>query len=113
MAITDDIQKAILAKIPADKQALAAQFVPGVVQMAATSAAQWCNYFMAGDYVSAYRLYVASTDQAGLLSAWDKNNADMDTANAANAESIQKQKDLAKAICQGVILPILAAVVGL
>jgi hypothetical protein len=100
------------SQVPAEWQPIVEQFGPAFLKMTAQELWAWILLAAKGDGEAAYRAVLEKLPNADLVAQWGDVSDAWHTANVANAERIQWQKDAAQAILK-VLVGIALAAVGL
>lgn len=100
------------SQVPSEWQPVVEQFGPAFLKMTANELWAWIMLAAKGDAEAAYRAVLAKLPNADLVAQWGDLSAAWKTANDANAERIQWQRDAAQAVLK-VLVGIALAAVGL
>ena len=85
-----------------------AKYGPSIVNVAQATARQWVDYVFVGRYLDAYVLYLKAVSNDEILTEWSKEGANWKADNQRNAESLEMSNAIAKAVCNDLLILMLA-----
>lgn len=100
------------AKLPPELKPWADEYGPALLKMGAQGLKDWIQKLIKGDTLSAYKDVLANMDNAALLAEGRQLDAQWDSLNADNAESLSLQKKALTKLLE-ILLTIALATVGL